>query len=1169
MKKALFVLLLISNYNFAQVNPISSKLSITQLNGGCSASQYAIGGIGYDRAYDVAATTNNEYYVAGVSRSFSSNDDILVTRVTGSGAIIWSKTIGGAAAESVRKITPTADGGLLITGQTKSFSNVNGDILCIKLSSTGNILWSSVFGLGSSYGDLGMDIIETTDGGYAVSGIINVQGFVADGVVIKLNGSGNVVWTKRYDRGDGEDGVGIVQKGDTLVVAADLQNSGSHYEFMVMKMKLSDGSFIMSKKFTPAVRGLFNPYLFLNPSQPGYLISGHTIDYAVYTNMQHTVIAVDDNFNVLHTSLIDVSPVTNDFFTGFVPLSDGSWVGCASPQTNSDAYLYRVRSDNSIVYSKKINDVDERRFYRLAKSAGSAIAVGGAVDIGQEDFLLNTFDINTGILDNVCGTENVPITVLQPAYSVTSFTWPTFTDITFPNITAALNVRTVPLGQTNLCASLNFDFNYQFNSCSPLSVTFRGVGKDILNPYWDFGDASTATGDLNPTHNFASFGSYTIKYGVSNGTCTDTVSKTINLTVIPDNIILTSDTTICYGTLKQLRTEPALSFCWTPTTYLSDPNSPNPTTSAPQNITYYFTAEVMGSNLIVNGDFGAGNSGFTSGYNYANPNVTEGEYFVGTSPQAWNASLSNCGDHTTGSGKMMLVNGSPVPNVNVWKETVTVTPNTNYAFSTWIQALWPPNPAQLQFSINGNDIGTLITASLPTCTLTQFYTTWNSGNSTSATISIVNKNTEIQGNDFALDDISFAPVAIKRDSVKIIVENAIVKASNDTAFCGGGQAQLNTTGASNYSWSPSAGLSNTSIANPLASPVSTTQYIVTGTSVNGCTARDTVNIIVYAKPVITKSNDVVICNSSSTQLSASGGVFYSWSPSATLNDASVANPVAMPNTTTTYLVKVTDANSCTNTDSIRVTVRPDPVFKVSNPASVCANSTVQLTASGGNFYSWQPVTSLSNPFMANPIASPQTTTSYSVEITDTVCNHTSTLTTTVTVLPLPTVHASKSNDLDCSNDLSQLTATGAEQYSWSPANTLNNAGIANPIARPTLTTVYVVMGKDAHGCTNSDSVMVTITGDNKSGYFMPSAFTPNNDGKNDCYRIRYWGVIEELDFSIYNRWGERIFHTSNPNDCWDGIYKGEKQNPDVYVYLITAKTTCGKVFKKGTFALIR
>jgi gliding motility-associated-like protein len=118
-------------------------------------------------------------------------------------------------------------------------------------------------------------------------------------------------------------------------------------------------------------------------------------------------------------------------------------------------------------------------------------------------------------------------------------------------------------------------------------------------------------------------------------------------------------------------------------------------------------------------------------------------------------------------------------------------------------------------------------------------------------------------------------------------------------------------------------------------------------------------------------------------------------------------------------------------------------------------------------------------------------------------------------------------------------------------------------------TVYIVKGTDANGCINYDSVTVNITGLNKGGYFMPTGFTPNNDGLNDCYGVRYWGVIEELDFGIYNRWGERIFHTTTPGACWDGTYKGEKQNPDVYVYLITAKTTCGKVFRKGTFVLIR
>jgi gliding motility-associated-like protein len=715
----------------------------------------------------------------------------------------------------------------------------------------------------------------------------------------------------------------------------------------------------------------------------------------------------------------------------------------------------------------------------------------------------------------------------------------------------------------------DFDFNYEINQCDPLVVQFAGIGSDSLNTWWSFGDGTILTGNVNPSHAFPAPGTYVVRYAVANGTCKDTLTKTVILVVAPDDLVSTPDTTICFGSTKQLKTKPVLSFCWKPTTYLDNPNSPNPVTSASQNITYYFTAQMTGQNLIKNGDFSNGNFSFTSEYRYSNVNTTEGEYFTGTNPSAWNGALAGCKDHTSAAGNMLMVNGSPTLNQYAWRQTVTVLPNTNYAFSTWIQGLISTNPAQLQFSINGKDLGNLINASSSPCTWTQFYTTWNSGSNTTATISIVNKNIIRQGNDFALDDISFAPVFTRQDSVVISIEKPVVKGFGDTTVCPGIQVPLNASGTPNYSWSPSAGLNKSSIANPVATPNSTTQYIVTGTSVNGCQAKDTVSIAVYPKPAITKSNDALICKNSFTQLFATGGNSYSWSPSASLSSNSISNPVANPSSNTVYHVTVTDANSCTNTDSIKVTIRPDPIFWINDPTNLCVNNSVQLNASGGDVYAWQPSGSLNSSSISDPMASPQATTNYSVVITDTVCNNTSTLTTTITVVSLPIVKASKSNDLDCNNDHSQLNATGATQYAWSPAGTLNNSQIANPVANPTTTTLYTVTGTDGNGCENSDSVTVKLTDANKSGYFMASAFTPNNDGLNDCYGIKYWGVIQELDFGIYNRWGERIFHTTTPGACWDGTYKGVKQNPDVYVYLITAKTFCGKVFKKGTFALIR
>ena len=86
---------------------------------------------------------------------------------------------------------------------------------------------------------------------------------------------------------------------------------------------------------------------------------------------------------------------------------------------------------------------------------------------------------------------------------------------------------------------------------------------------------------------------------------------------------------------------------------------------------------------------------------------------------------------------------------------------------------------------------------------------------------------------------------------------------------------------------------------------------------------------------------------------------------------------------------------------------------------------------------------------------------------------------------------------------------------------------------------------------------------------MPSAFSPNKDGLNDCFGIKYWGAILELEFNIYNRWGQLIFKTKNPGDCWDGTVDGVLQDAAVFVYVIKAKTQCGDIFRKGTFALIR
>jgi hypothetical protein len=290
--------------------------------------------------------------------------------------------------------------------------------------------------------------------------------------------------------------------------------------------------------------------------------------------------------------------------------------------------------------------------------------------------------------------------------------------------------------------------------------------------------------------------------------------------------------------------------------------------------------------------------------------------------------------------------------------------------------------------------------------------------------------------------------------------------------------QLTASGATTYAWSPAAGLSNPTIANPTANPVATTTYTVTGTDANGCTNTATVVVTVNPGATITVNpTSVTRCASDPpSQLTASGGNTYTWSPAAGLSNPTIANPTANPATTTIYTVTGTNANGCTGTATVTVTVNPTPNVTV-NPTNVtrCLNDApTQLTAAGAVAYSWAPAAGLSNATIANPTANPAATTTYTVTGTDANgCQGQATV--TVTVNNNPTVTVNPMSASKCLADPAiQLTAAGAVNYTWTPAAGLSATNIPNPTASPTITTTYTVTGTDANGCTGTASTMITV-----------------------------------------------------------------------------------------------
>jgi hypothetical protein len=161
----------------------------------------------------------------------------------------------------------------------------------------------------------------------------------------------------------------------------------------------------------------------------------------------------------------------------------------------------------------------------------------------------------------------------------------------------------------------------------------------------------------------------------------------------------------------------------------------------------------LAANLVVNGGFESGNTGFGSDYGYQPPNDihNQGVYVVGSNPNTYHSSWASFGAEE--GTQMMIVNGANLASDRVWYENgINVVAGTTYYFSAWVASSYPVSPAQLDFSINNSPIGSL-TASTTTGLWQLFYATWNSGANTTADLALVNQNTAFSGNDFCLDNI--------------------------------------------------------------------------------------------------------------------------------------------------------------------------------------------------------------------------------------------------------------------------------------------------------------------------------------------------------------------------------------------------------------------------------
>lgn len=410
------------------------------------------------------------------------------------------------------------------------------------------------------------------------------------------------------------------------------------------------------------------------------------------------------------------------------------------------------------------------------------------------------------------------------------------------------------------------------------------------------------------------------------------------------------------------------------------------------------------------------------------------------------------------------------------------------------------------------------------------------------------------------------------DSIQITTINLpVISMMNDTAICYGKNTPIKTDidYAGGVEWLPSAGLSNPLAYSPVATPVKTTRYFLTAYN-QECKSVDSILVSVLPNPVLSITHDTLICEGQSVPLAASGATTYSWLPYDGLSDFNIAQPVASPSYSGSYTVNGIDGNGCESAASVYIEVRPRPVFTL-NPSysSVCKGEEVLLTAGGGDSYSWSFNGLYQNINVSTLRGKPAISGFYTAAIQDKICKMDTVINAVVEVKALPKLVLTKSNDIDCLQGEAKLNVSGANTYSWSPAGLLSNSFAPNPVVKTDSTTRFYLYAKAPNGCVNTDSITVNVFKGNRSDFPVVSAFTPNGDGKNDCFRIMYWGYIHSFSMQVFNRWGQLIFQTTNPTECWDGKFNGEPQPGGTYVYMINAKTLCGPVSKKGTVVLIR
>lgn len=624
---------------------------------------------------------------------------------------------------------------------------------------------------------------------------------------------------------------------------------------------------------------------------------------------------------------------------------------------------------------------------------------------------------------------------------------------------------------------------------STLDGAITGIGTGGILPYtFSLSNGIFTISNSSGIFNNLPAGTYTLSIQDAVG---GTVAPIIIVLSPPNDITINAPRTICAGSSTNLSVsgspDPYFWIANPPDASLTAANntSATPTVSPAITTTYTVTSGIPANpiNLILNGDFSLGNTGFLT--DYTNYNVgtvpaagVQGAYGVVTNPRNWFTPFSNCGDHTTSTGNMLVADGSTTGTARVWYSQIPipVIPGKNYTFSYFLTAVVSGGPAKLEVLINNVAIGPVATAPSSPCAWEEHSYIWNSGTNTTAIITIIDR--EVFGNnDFAIDDLYFreTPTCIYQKSVTITVN------PNDAPTIGTithptcsttGSVVLNGLPSGNWTINPGGITGNTSSVTISNLTPGTYNYTVINS--NNCTSspvRVVINSIPNSiTPVFIPISPVCVGTIISLPLVSTNGVNGTWSPAFN------------PNATTIYTF-TPNPGECATTTTLQVVVSQIPnVVATPTSETICSLQSTGISLSSSiaaTTFSWtSTATDVSGDSSGtgNVISQVLTATGtlvgnvqYTITPINNGCSGTQ-INVTVLVTPKPTVTATAAFNSICSGSATAITLVGSmpnTNFSWNLIQnnvTGGSIGTGNVIAQ-TLTTISNASGEAVYAIT--------------------------------------------------------------------------------------------------------